>query len=106
MFKWLTKRLKKKPSRELTYYWKDRKQGRVVLTGWVTGSIGMHLVVDSLGKTNTGHHLVSKGLATDQKHWQELWSEINEGKTISWEEPPDSGVGKSQRVEGRPGAEA
>jgi len=91
MFGWLKKRFKGRPSRQLEYFWKDRKQGRVVVSGQVLSAVGFHLVVTPLGRKHSGQHLVSKSQAIDQKQWQDLWDEENKGNTIEWVEPSSTG---------------
>ena len=88
MFNWLIKLCRRKPSREIRYFWTVPKKGRVVLTGYAKSVFGMHLAVVLLGKQDVGHHLVPKGIAVDPKHWQELWNEFNRGNKLEWADPP------------------
>jgi len=88
-FKWLTgwlKKRKRSPSRTISYFWKTTREGRIVVTGHVVGSLGLHLKVIPLGKECSGTEaLVPKGFAVDRKHWQELWNEFNKERTFRWE---------------------
>ncbi len=88
MFNWLAKLLKRCPSREIHYFWKVPKEGRVVLTGYTRSSLGLHLVIIPLGKHDSGHHMVPKSSAVDPQHWQELWNEFNKRKTLEWADTP------------------
>ena len=78
MFKWLKRFLKKpkrKPSRQLEYH-RLGKEGVETTAGLVSGCIGFHLVVTSMG--GRGYHLVSKAAAVYPDQWQRLWEEFND----------------------------